>query len=54
MVTAINVWRVAWLRLTAQDIGDEAGNTANNQIFCVNEDPRFFDVLWTDRFRNSG
>jgi hypothetical protein len=54
MVTAINVRRVTWLSLAAQDIGNEAGNTANNQIFCVNEDPRFLDVLCTDRFRNSG
>jgi anaerobic C4-dicarboxylate transporter len=54
MVAAINVWGVAWLGLTTQDVGDKAGNTANNQTFCVNEDPRFLDVLWTDRFRNSG
>ena len=54
MVAAINVRGVAWLGLTTQDVGDKAGNTANNQTFCVNEDPRFLDVLWTDRFRNSG
>ena len=46
VITAIHIWCVGWLVLTAYAHGNKRSKTPKNEIGCVNDEPVFLDVFW--------
>jgi hypothetical protein len=44
MVTAINVWGVAWLVLTAQEVSNNRSEASGDETFGIDKVPFLFDI----------